>query len=100
MEFRASRWGGLMSWTKLLMPDTIIISDSRLTVVKRSFLGLKNTTEEMNYARIASVRVKNGFFFSDVIIETTGGATSDIYIKTLKKKTAKHAADAIKGKAV
>ena len=47
----------------------------------------------MSYARIASVRVKNGFFFSDII-----GATSDIYIKMLKKKTAKQAADIIREK--
>lgn len=95
MKYRASRWGGLLSWTKMLMPDTIEVAD-RLTVVKRKFFGLSNTTEELNFSKVASVRVKNGLFFSDIIIETAGGATSDIVIRTLKKKVAKVCAGEIR----
>ena len=96
MKFRASRWGGLLSWTKFIMPDTIDVGDARVTVIKRKLFGLSNTEEEMAYTRVASVRVKNGLFFSDIVIETTGGATADISIRTLKKKVAKSCAGEIR----
>lgn len=96
MEFRASRWGGLICWTKIFMPDRITLGAGRITVVKKKFFGLINTTEEIAFSKIASVRVANGIFFSSIIIETTGGATADIYIKTLKKKVAKEVAGLIR----
>ncbi|MTI95224.1 MAG: hypothetical protein FH749_07005 [Firmicutes bacterium] len=94
--FRASRWGGMLSWTKLLMPDSITITDTRVEICKRKLLGLSHTTEEVPFSRIASVRLKSGLFFSDIIIETTGGATADLTVKMMKKRVGRAAADVIR----
>jgi len=99
ISYRASRWTGLMSWTKLLMPDQIHIHNDRIVIKQYRFMGLNSTTEEIKYNKIASVRNASGLFFAALKIETSGGATSDILMKGLKKKQAQEAANTIREKA-
>ncbi len=88
MKFQASRFWSMKSWTKLLMPDSIEILDTRIIVTKKKWFGLSSTEEEITYKKIASVRLKKGVFTGTIIIETLGGATEDLSIKNFKKKVA------------
>lgn len=86
------------SWTKFLYPDTLIIGDDVIRIVKKQSFGMTNFEEEINYSKIASVRVFNGVFFSDLLIETHGGSSNDFTIKYLPKKSAFEAERKIKEK--
>jgi len=97
--YRVSRWTiGLFSWSKLILPDRINIYKDKIEIIKYRFFGLNSTQEEIKYKRIASVRKKDGMFFSDLIIETSGGAKDDIKISGLPKKQAKEASNLIQDK--
>ena len=97
MVVRASRLAGMTAWTKLLIPDTMVITNKDITVTKRKFLGLSNTEENVSLDRIASVRVVNGVIFSGLVLETTGGAVSDVTIGGLPKGVARQVAGHIRG---
>lgn len=95
--YTASRMMG-GSWTKVVYPDTLIVGDNTVKIIKKQKLGMTNYEEELNYSKIASVRVFNGIFFSDLTIETHGGSVNDFTIKYLPKKSAKEAEKHIKEK--
>lgn len=98
MIFRASRMAGMFSWTKLLMPDTIELTERGINVTKKKLLGLSNSQEDVRWANVSSIRINNGVMLSTLVIETAGGATEDINIKGVKKKVAKQAREAIQAK--
>ena len=97
MIVRASRLAGMTAWTKLLIPDTMVVTDKDITVTKRKFLGLSNSEENVSLDRIASVRVLNGVLFSGLVLETVGGAVNDIHIGGLPKGVARQTAEHIRG---
>ncbi len=66
--YKASRW----TQGNLIFPDTISVEQDGVHYSKRRLLG--SNEEVINYSHIASVRVKNGIFFSSLSIETSGGS--------------------------
>ncbi len=66
--FRASRW----TKGNHLFPTWIEVTDSAVTRQKRSWFTRNEMT--INLLRVASVRINTGFFWSDILIESTGGA--------------------------
>ncbi len=67
-RFAASRW----TRGNLLFPTVIEVTDAAVVRRKRSWF----TKNEMSIhlQRVASVHVETGFFWSDVLIESTGGS--------------------------
>jgi hypothetical protein len=65
--FRASRW----TRGNRLFPTWIEVSDKSVTRRKRSWL----TRDEMSISisKVASVHIKTGLFWSDILIESSGG---------------------------
>lgn len=99
MTYYASKfWSGMFSWTKLFKPDSITFHSDRIGIVKSTMLGLKSSEEEITYGQIASVRLAKNIFTSDVVIETTGGATDDLSIEKFKRSVGIDVADKIKEK--
>lgn len=78
-----------LSITKVLMPDTLIAGNGYINIKKKKWLGLKDETENIKIEKVASVRLKNGFFWSDIVVETSGGASRDFKIKGVGKRKAK-----------
>ncbi len=100
MEFKASRfWGGMFSWTKLIMPDTITVQNDKIVVNKKTYFGLKGTEEEIPLAKVASIRLEKGFFTGHVKVETAGGSVADLKVKNFSKKKAKEAVDGLRAAA-
>jgi hypothetical protein len=60
---------------------------------KRRLFGSKE--EHINYRAIASIRIKNGIFLSNISIETSGGS-QPIFINGLWKTDAKEIQDGIR----
>jgi|SRR5699024_1165523 len=99
MTYYASRfWSGMLSWTKLFKPDSVELQSDCIKIVKHTMLGLKSSEEEMKYNNIASVRLAKNLFTSDIIIETTGGAISDLSIKKLRKNVGNEVVGKIRSK--
>ena len=68
-EFEASR----LSESNALFPDKIEINADHVVYYKGAIIGYK--TSVISRRSIASVRVKNGLLFADIVIESTGGGT-------------------------
>lgn len=68
-EFEASR----LSESNALFPDKIEINADHVAYYKGAIIGYK--TSVISRRSIASVRVKNGLLFADIVIESTGGGT-------------------------
>lgn len=66
--FKSSRW----SSGNFLFPDRIELSTDGVLFVKRGMF--RSNREYISYRSIASIRVKNGVFLSDINIETSGGS--------------------------
>jgi hypothetical protein len=66
--FRASRW----TKGNLLFPTVIEVSDKAVTRRKRSWLS----EDEMSItiSKVASVHIKTGMIWSDILIESSGGS--------------------------
>jgi hypothetical protein len=65
--FRASRW----TRGNLVFPTRIVVSPLRVSRVKKHFLG--STDESISISQVASVKISTGMFWSDIVIESTGG---------------------------
>lgn len=65
--FRASRW----TKGNFLFPTYIEVSDKSITRRKRSWFS----KDEMNISisKVASVHIKTGLIWSDILIESSGG---------------------------
>jgi len=60
-------------WTKgnFLFPTRITVNALRVSRVKRRWFS-KNE-ESISISQVASVKISTGFFWSDILIESTGG---------------------------
>ena len=67
--FRASRW----SRGNHLYPTQVLISPTTVVHYTPEFVGRRE--QSIHIAHIASVSINTNLLFSDVIIETSGGAT-------------------------
>jgi hypothetical protein len=66
--FTASRWTRGNFW----FPTKLVISPQRVSRVKSRFFG--SNEESIAISKIASVRISTGVFWSEIVIESTGGA--------------------------
>ena len=65
--FTASRWTRGNLW----FPTRIVISPLRVSRVKRHLFG--STEESISTSQVASVKISTGVFWSNILIESTGG---------------------------
>jgi hypothetical protein len=55
----------------LFFPTRIVVGPLRVARVKRRLFG--NTEESISITQVASVKISTGIFWSDILIESTGG---------------------------
>lgn len=65
--FVASRW----SKGNLFFPTRIVVSPLHVSRVKKRLFG--SSEESISIAQVASVKISTGIFWSDIVIESTGG---------------------------
>jgi hypothetical protein len=65
--FSASRW----THGNRLFPTRIVVSPLRVSRVKRRFFS--RTEESISTSQVASVKIATGVFWSNILIESTGG---------------------------
>jgi len=65
--FTASRW----TKGNLFFPTRIVVGPLRVSRVKRRLFG--STEESISISQVASVKISTGIFWSDILIESTGG---------------------------
>ena len=65
--FQASRW----TKGNRLFPTVIEITDTTVTRRKRAWFTRNEMT--IHLLRVASVRIDTGLFWSDILVESTGG---------------------------
>jgi hypothetical protein len=65
--FHASRW----TKGNLLFPTIIEVSDKAVTRRKRSWFSQDEMT--INISKVASVHIKTGMIWSNILIESSGG---------------------------
>jgi hypothetical protein len=66
--FRASRW----TRGNFLFPTYIEITDKAVSRRKRSWFSQDEMT--INISKVASVHIKTGMMWSDILIESSGGS--------------------------
>jgi hypothetical protein len=64
---------GASRWTKgnLFFPTCIVVNSLRVSRVKRRMFS--RTEESISIGQVASVKISTGIFWSDILIESTGG---------------------------
>jgi hypothetical protein len=67
-RFQASRW----TKGNFLFPTIIEVDDRAVIRRKRSWFSVDEIT--INLTRVASVHIKTGLFWSDILIESSGGS--------------------------
>jgi len=65
--FTASRWTRGNLW----FPTRIVVSPLHASRVKRRLFG--RSEESISISQVASVKISTGIFWSDIVIESTGG---------------------------
>jgi hypothetical protein len=65
--FKASRW----TKGNLLFPTSIIVNDLSITRRKRSWFRTDEMT--ITISKVASVHIRTGMVWSDILIESSGG---------------------------
>ena len=65
--FSASRWTRGNLW----FPTRIVVNPLRVSRVKRRLFG--SNEESISISQVASVKISTGIFWSDILIESTGG---------------------------
>ena len=99
LEVRATRLGALFasnSFTGVLYPPIIKVSQGRINVTKWSFLGLRTHHQDIQVTRVASVRYTDGIIWGGLLIETFGGAAEDLSENGLRQDDAKMMAEQLK----
>lgn len=66
--FKASRW----TRGNFLFPTRIEVSDKSVVRRKRSWFSVDEIS--MSIFKVASVHIRTGFFFSNILIESSGGS--------------------------
>ena len=87
--FQSSRW----SSGNLFFPDKLTLAGDGMVFRKGAMFG--SSVEHINYRAVASFRIKNGIFLSDLCIETSGGS-QPIFVNGLWKSDAKEIQDTIR----
>ena len=88
-SYRSSRW----SSGNLFFPDSLTLASDGMVFRKGALIG--SSEERINYRAVASVRINNGIFLSDVCIETSGGS-QPIFVNGLWKSEATEIQDTIR----
>jgi hypothetical protein len=65
--FAASRW----TQGNFLFPTRLVVSPQRVARVKSRLFG--SNEESISMSKIASVHISTGMFWSEIVIESTGG---------------------------
>jgi hypothetical protein len=65
--YSASRWTRGNFW----FPTRIVVSPLRVSRVKKRWFG--SNEESISIGQVASVKIATGIFWSDILIESTGG---------------------------
>lgn len=86
--FTASRW----TQGNFLFPTKLVISPQRVSRVKSRFFG--SNEESIAISKIASVHINTGVFWSEIVIESTGG-TDPIRSHGHRKRDAQRIRDLI-----
>lgn len=87
--YRSSRW----SSGNAFFPDSLTLSGDGILFRKGRLFGSRE--ERISYRAIASLRVNNGVFLSDISVETSGGS-QPIFINGLWKSDAKRIQEGIR----
>jgi hypothetical protein len=66
-SFAASRW----TKGNLFFPTRIVISPQRVSRIKSRLFG--SNEESIGMSKVASVHISTGVFWSEIVIESTGG---------------------------
>ena len=66
-RFQASRW----TRGNVIFPTVIEVSDKAVTRIKRTWLSRDEIS--ISISKVASVRIKTGMLWSDILIESSGG---------------------------
>jgi len=89
-SFSASRWTKGNLW----FPTRIVVNPLRVSRVKRRLFG--SNEESIAILQVASVKISTGIFWSDILIESTGG-TDPITSHGHRKTDALRIRDLIEG---
>ena len=87
--YRSSRW----SSGNLFFPDSLTLARDGMLFRKGALIG--SNEEHVAYESVASFRINNGFFLSDITIETSGGS-QPIFVNGLWKGDARAIQDTIR----
>lgn len=87
--YKSSRW----SSGNLFFPDRLTLASDGIIFRKGALFG--SDEEHINYRAIASFKITNGLFLSNVWIETSGGS-QPIFLNGLWKSEAKEIQDTIR----
>jgi hypothetical protein len=88
--FSASRWTRGNLW----FPTRIVVNSLRVSRVKKRLFG--STEESISISQVASVKISTGIFWSNILIESTGG-TDPIASHGHRKADALRIRDLIEG---
>src|SRR5262250_1488763 len=88
--FAASRW----TQGNFFFPTKIVVSPQRVIRMKSRMFG--SNEESIPISKVASVHIKTGVFWSEIIIESTGG-TDPITSHGHRKHDAQRIRDLIEG---
>jgi hypothetical protein len=80
--------GGMISEqsiTNLFLPPLIVLNRREIVIKRWAWLGLRKYEQKVSLERVASVRSMRGIFWSSLVVETLGGAMSDLVIQGLNK---------------
>ncbi|HEY4247144.1 MAG TPA: hypothetical protein VGM64_09825 [Lacunisphaera sp.] len=86
-------WSSRWSAGNLFFRDRLVLAGDGITFRKGAMFS--SNEEHINYRAIASIRIKNGIFLSNVTVETSGG-TQPVFINGLWKSDAKQLQDFIR----
>jgi len=86
--FTASRW----TQGNFFFPTKLVVSPQRVSRVKSRMLG--SNEESIAMSKIASVHISTGVFWSEIVIESTGG-TDPLTSHGHRKKDAQRIRDLI-----
>jgi hypothetical protein len=86
--FKASRW----TQGNFFFPTKLVVSPQRVSRVKSRMFG--SNEESIAMSKIASVHISTGVFWSEIVIESTGG-TDPITSHGHRKKDAQRIRDLI-----
>lgn len=88
--YRSSRW----SAGNFFFRDRLTLASDGMLFRKGSLLG--SNEERIQYRSVASIKLTNGIFLSDICIETSGGS-QPVFINGLWKSEAREIQDTIRG---